>query len=147
MWHILFLSCLFLLGTPAFSFAADGLTVFPPENESECNADTALAWNGSGNVRCEKVIKVNPQLGDPIFIRQSAAYTDWVAYNAYLSKAIEDKYKDSYNGNAALQQQAISEMKANCLVKNGGQISPTSQSDAIPMNIAAGLYVGQKRVA
>ena len=54
-----------IMSQPAFSSS----TLFPPENTSECNANTALTWDGNNNVRCSKVIMPSNALGDPVVVK------------------------------------------------------------------------------
>ena len=72
-----------IVSQPAFSSSS---TLFPPENASECNANTALTWSGSGNVRCDPVVKSLPNM-DPVSAR-SVTMQSLTAYNSIITNAI-----------------------------------------------------------
>lgn len=83
------LAAMMLLVSP-LAFAATGTNntlVFPPDQSAQvCDDTTALVWNGSGNVRCEKVVKSLPKYGKPIF----GAYTNNIVGVDAINKALED---------------------------------------------------------
>ena len=123
------------------AIASSTSTVFPPENPSECNDDTALTWNGSGNVKCEKVIKVSPTIGSPLY-----GFSVEVKSAAGMEKSIEDFIKWSLPQPLTGNNVAVADaFRSECLIddaKNGTELiaignSPTCRnivcSNADPM--------------
>jgi len=95
--------------------------VFPPENISECNNNTALTWNGTGNVRCDTVIKSLPKLGTPVYWKSIYYRNDWSTFNTTMTDAIVAWYQNSLREGIPQQtvESWITDRKASCLTKNG----------------------------
>ncbi len=108
------------------------ITLFPPSNSSECNANTALMWDGQNSVRCANVVQVIPNQGTPLYLKQTPQIVGYSAINSIYEKAVAE-----YAGHPS----DIDFIRGTCeATVNSGNIWSLQQDAACLIRFCQGYY-------